>query len=70
MKFIHGHLKECQKKVLEIHLHQTIVLIPKWIDGYKLPKIKFNENYLKQDIVNFLHKNVVNLYITYKLDAW
>ena len=25
---------------------------------------------LKQNSVSFLHKNLVNLYITYKLDAW
>ena len=25
---------------------------------------------LKQDSVSFLHKNVVNLYIAYKLYAW
>ena len=42
----------------------------KWIDGYKLPKIKFNGNCVKQDVVTLLHKNVGNLYITYKLNAW
>ena len=42
----------------------------KQIDGYKLPKIKFNGNCVKQDVVSLLHKNVGNLYITYKLDAW
>ena len=42
----------------------------KWIDGYKLPKIKFNGNCVKQDVVTLLHKNVGNLYITYKLDVW
>ena len=40
----------------------------KWIDGYELPKIKFNGNCVKQDVVTLLH--VVNLYITYELDAW
>ena len=25
---------------------------------------------LKQNSVSFLHKNIVNLYITYKLDTW
>ena len=32
----------------------------KWIVGYKLPKIEFNGNCAKQDIVTLLHKNVVN----------
>ena len=43
---------------------------PKGIVVYPLSKVKFNGNCLKQDIVSFLHKNIVNLYITYELDAW
>ena len=39
----------------------------KWIDSYELPKIKFNGNCVKQDVVTLLH--VVNLYITYELDG-
>ena len=33
-------------------------------------EIKFNGICLKQDSEPFLHKNIVNLYITYKLDVW
>ena len=40
------------------------------IVAYLLSKLKFNGNCSKQDSVSFLHKNVVNLYITYKLDTW
>ena len=42
---------------------------PKWIDDYTLPELKFNENSLRQ-MVCFFHKNVVNLYIIYKLDTY
>ena len=38
--------------------------VPKWIYGYQLPRVKFNGNSLRQYIVSFIHKNVVNLYIT------
>ena len=38
--------------------------------GYPLSKVKFNGNCLKQDGVSCLHKNLVNLYITYELDTW
>ena len=37
---------------------------------YILPEVKLNGNCLRQDSVPFLHKNVVNLYITYELDTW
>ena len=32
--------------------------------------MKFNGNFFKENNVSFLHKKVVNLYITYQLDAW
>ena len=41
-----------------------------WIAGYPLLKVKLNENWLKQDSVSFLQKNVVNVYINYNLDTW
>ena len=41
---------------------------PKSVD-YPISKINFYGNFLKQDSV-FLHKNVVNLYIAYKLNTW
>ena len=34
---------------------------PNWSDGYPFTKVKFNGNYLRQDGVSFLYKNVVNL---------
>ena len=33
-------------------------------------ELKFKEMCLKQNIVSFLHKDIVNLYATYKLGAW
>ena len=43
---------------------------PKLITDYSPHRVKFNGNCLRQDSVSFLHKNVVNLYISYKLDTW
>ena len=37
---------------------------------YSIAIVKFNGNFLKQDSVSFIHGNVANLYISYKLDAW
>ena len=69
IEFIHGHLKECQKEILKIHLHQKLAVAPKSVE-YPISKMKFNGNCLKQGSESFLHKNVVNVYIAYKLDAW
>ena len=44
--------------------------VPKRIDDYILPEVKFNGNCLRQDSMPFLQKNVVNLYIMYELDTW
>ena len=58
INFFHGNLKECQKKVLKIHRYQTNSSPLKRIDDCKLPKIKFDENCLKQDRVfsSFIRK--------------
>ena len=39
------------------------------IDNYQLSRVGLKGIYLKQDSVSFLHKKVVNLYISYKLDT-
>ena len=39
------------------------------IDDYPIKKVKINGNFLKQDSVSFIHVNVVNLYISYKLNT-
>ena len=44
--------------------------IPKRIDAYPLSKVKFDGNCLRKNNASFLHENVVNLYITYKLVSW
>ena len=44
---------------------------PELIGEYKFnSKLEFKRIYLKQNTVSFHHKNIVNLYITYELDAW
>ena len=43
---------------------------PKWIGKYSIPLVKFNGNCLRQDSISFIHRNVVSLYISYKLDTW
>ena len=68
-EFIHRHLKECQKEILKIHLRQTLAVAPKSFE-YQISKMKFSGNCLKQGSESFLHKNVVNVYIAYKVDTW
>ena len=68
MEFIHRRLKECQKKIWKIHLYQTLVVASRSV-GYPISKIKFNGNCLRQGSESFLHKNVANVYIGYKLDT-
>ena len=44
---------------------------PKMIGEYKFnSKVEFKGICLKQDNVSFLRKEVVTLYISYKLDTW
>ena len=48
-----------------------ITFSPELIDRFtRFFRMKFKGIYLKQDSASFLHKNIVNLYITYKLDTW
>ena len=42
---------------------------PKCIDKYLIPRVKFSGNCLRQDSISFIHGNVINLYISYKLDT-
>ena len=45
---------------------------PKWISKYSTPTVKFNGDCLKQDSMSFIHGNeinLINLYISYELDA-
>ena len=43
---------------------------PKLNNKYTFDRVEFKGICLKQDSVYFLHKNVVNLYISYKLEPW
>ena len=48
-----------------------ITFSPELIDRFtRFFRMKFKGICLKQDSASFLHKNIVNLYITYKLDTW
>ena len=40
------------------------------IGDYQFKKLEFKGICLKEDSVSFLHKNVVNFYISYKVDTW
>ena len=44
--------------------------VPTWISIYSIPTVKFNRDSLQQHSASFIHGNVVNLYISYKLDVW
>ena len=65
-KLNHGCLQESQKKVLKIDISVT----PKLIGDYQFKKVEFKGICSKQNSMYFLHKNVVNLYISYELDTW
>ena len=43
--------------------------VPSWTRIYSIPTVKFNRESLQQHSVSFIHGNVVNLYIPYKLDG-
>ena len=48
-----------------------INFFPKIIGDHKFnSRVGLKEICLKQENVSFLHKNVANLYISYKLDTW
>ena len=64
IKIFHGDLKDCQKKVLKLRLHQIMTV-------FHLQKIrvKIKENYLIQGTITFLNVNVVNYYFIYEIDT-
>ena len=58
VRLVHESQKECQKKVLDLHLQQK-----KGKNKIKRKgKIKFKGICLKHDNMSFIHRNVVNLY--------
>ena len=69
VKLVHCNLKKCDEKVLHLHL-QYISFKPEINYTYDQGRIEFKGICLKQDSVSFLHGNLVNLYISYKLDTW
>lgn len=69
MKFLNGNLKECQKKVPELLLHQTVVLLA-CIYNFEIA-VKFEGNYLKQDKVYFFRWKCSNsFFFVYELSNW
>ena len=69
VKINREHQQECHKKLLKIRILKTS-FAPKLICDYQSKNVEFIGICLKQDSVSFLHKEVVNLYISYELDAW
>ena len=71
VEFNCGVLQECQKgKLKNPHISDT-AFVPKLIGDYLFNNIvTFKGFCLKEDSVSFLHKNIVNLYISYELDTW
>ena len=70
IKFIHGSQKECQKKVYT-SIYNSQSFCPELISSNDADfRTTFKGICLKQNSVSFLHKNIVNFYIIYKVDAW
>ena len=57
-----------KKSITSIYNKQSFD--PEIIYNYVKGKIKFKGICLKQDSVYFIHRNVVNLYISFELDTW
>ena len=47
-----------------------ITFAPTLIENYQFSKVESKGFCVKQGSMSFLHQNLVNLYILYKLDAW
>ena len=62
-KLNRGVIQECYKKKKNL-LTSEFTFTPKLIDDYQFSKVDFKGIFLKQDNMSFLHKKVVNLYIT------
>lgn len=58
-----GVLQECQKQALKIHLKVLLI-------KFQFVTLKFKGIYLKSGSVSFIHKTVVDLCNSYKLDTW
>ena len=58
-----------QERIKNPHT-SDISFTPKLIGDYQFKKVEFKGICSKQNSVSFLHKNLVNLYISYELDTW
>ena len=68
-KFLHGIVKDCQKRLSKLQLGQVIVCPKTFIYCYK-SEVKSKRNCLTQDNRYFTRRNVINLFIVYELDTW
>ena len=58
-----------KESIKNLHI-SDITFLPELIDTYQLSRVKFKGICLEQDSVSFLHKKIVNLYVSYTLDLW
>ena len=63
LRLIHGNLMQCQKKILNILLNQTVSLHQRLDKHHLLPDINFNEHCLIKNNI-LITKKVINLYIS------
>ena len=68
LKFIHGNLKDCQKKTIKNIATSDSNFAPTLIGYYPLPDIKFNGHCLINN--STVSIKITNLYISYTLDRW
>ena len=64
-----GSTRMSQENIKNSHTSDT-TFSPKLYNKYTFDRVEFKGICLRQDSVSFLHKKVVNLYISYKLDTW
>ena len=70
IKFWQENVKDCQKRILQLQLHRAIILSQHWLLFITGIGTKYKGNCLAQDNMCFTHRNVVNLFIVYKLGTW
>ena len=65
ISFLTGNLRDCLMKII----HLLLCLTPDLSYYGTKTRVKFTASCLKQDKITYNHKNVVNIYIVYELDA-
>ena len=62
-------LQKFHRKIINMHT-SNITVAAKVTADHQFNRVKFKGIALKEDSVSFLHKEAVNLYISYQLDTW